>query len=77
MTTTQLKRNITKRISKLPPKKLAVVNDFVKYLSDAENINQATKELYEIPGLEEEIAFAKKEFKENKGVNWRKVRNDI
>ncbi len=77
MTSTQLKRNIAKRISKLPPNKLAVVNDFIKYLEDAENINQATKELYEIPGLAEEIEFAKKEFEDNKGIHWRKVRNDV
>jgi hypothetical protein len=77
MTTTTLKNRINKTIRKLPKEKLQVVDDFVSYLADRNDDNEATKELLAIPGLLQEIEAAEKEFKEGKGINWRKVRKDV
>ncbi|MCI0450242.1 MAG: hypothetical protein L0Y79_10750 [Chlorobi bacterium] len=77
MTTTTLKKRINRTIKKLPKEKLQVVDDFVSYLADRDEENEATKELMAIPGLLSELEKAQKEFKEGKGVNWRKVPKDV
>jgi hypothetical protein len=63
MTTTQLKREIKKRIDAIPEAKLKSLSDFVAFLA--------------APSVSDMIRQAKKDFDHGKGVNWRTVRDDV
>ncbi len=71
MTTSLLKTRINRKINKLPHNKLQVVEDFVSYLSDRDEENEAIKKLLNIPGLLSEVNAAKKEFASGKVTDWR------
>jgi hypothetical protein len=77
MTTKALKLRIKKKIENLPKEKLLVADDFISYLSEKDEENEATKELLKIPGIEKELKQAEESIKKGKGVNWRSIRNDV
>ena len=63
MTEALLRREIKKTIDRLPTERLASVADYVAFLNR--------------PALAEPIEKAEHDLKANKGVNWRKVRDDV
>lgn len=58
-----IRREIKKAIDELPIDRLASVADYVAFLNR--------------PTLELQIEAAERDFKANKGVNWRQVRDDV
>ena len=60
MSTVQLRRKIKSEIDRLPPKRLELLADYIRFLSQ--------------PPLVERVAAAEKAIAAGKGVNWRKVR---
>jgi hypothetical protein len=63
MTDALLRREIKKAIDRLPTERLASVADYVAFLNR--------------PALAEQIEKAEQDLKADKGVNWRKVRDDV
>ena len=59
-TTAQLRRKIKSAVDRLPPKRLASLADYVRFLNQ--------------PPLIDRVAAAEKSIASGKGVNWRKVR---
>ena len=63
MSTAQLRRDIKKAVDRVPPARLVSLADYIQYLAGRT--------------LTERIAHAEKDLAAGKGVNWRKVRNDV
>jgi hypothetical protein len=63
MSTAQLRRVIKKAVDRVPPERLVSLADYIQYLAGRT--------------LAERIAQAEKDLAAGKGVNWRKVRNDV
>jgi hypothetical protein len=63
MSTAQLRRDIKKAVDRVPPERLVSLADYIQYLAGRT--------------LAERIAQAEKDLASGKGVNWRKVRNDV
>jgi hypothetical protein len=63
MTEALLRREIKKAIDRLPVDRLASLADYVAFL--------------DAPTLRHRIETAERDLKANKGVNWRKVRDDV
>jgi len=63
MNASLLRREIKKAIDNLPVERLASVADYVAFLNR--------------PTLEQQIEKAERELKDNKGVKWREVRDDV
>lgn len=63
MTQTQVRREIKKAIDRLPSDRLASLADYIAFLNR--------------PTLRQQIEKAEADLKANRGVNWRKVRNDV
>jgi hypothetical protein len=63
MSTVELRRRIKKDIDRLPPKSLATLAEYVQFLSR--------------PPLSDRVATAEKAIARGKGVNWRKVRENV
>jgi hypothetical protein len=76
MTTTELRRQIQKRLKGLSAERLRVVDDLVGYLEDRED-NAATRELLAIPGFRSALRRAQKQADAGKTVPFAKVRRDV
>jgi hypothetical protein len=63
MSTALLRREIKKAIDTLPPERLASVADYIAFLKR--------------PSLRERIEKAERDLKAGKGIDWRKVRDDV
>ena len=63
MTESLLRREIKKAIDLLPADRLASLADYVAFLNR--------------PTLQRQIEKGERDLKANKGVNWRKVRDDV
>jgi hypothetical protein len=63
MTEPHLRREIKKAIDRLPVDRLLSVADYIAFLNR--------------PTLEQRIEIAERDLKANRGVNWRKVRDDV
>ena len=63
MTEAHLRREIKEAIDRLPVDRLSSVADYVAFLNR--------------PTLRHQIEKAERDLKANKGVNWRKVRDDV
>ena len=63
MTRAALLREIKKAVERLPNDRLESVADYVAFVSR--------------PTLKERIEKAEEEFNAGKGINWRKVRDDV
>ena len=63
MTEALLRREIKKAIDRLPVERLGSLADYVAFLDR--------------PTLSHQIENAERDLKANKGVNWRKVRDDV
>jgi len=63
MTESQLRLEIKKALDRLPVDRLASVADYIAFLNR--------------PTLGQQIEKAERDLKANKGVNWRKVRDDV
>jgi hypothetical protein len=63
MTDSLLRREIKEAIDRLPVDRLASLADYVAFLNR--------------PTIRQRIAKAERDLKANKGVNWRKVRDDV
>ena len=63
MTSVLLRREIKKAIDRLPADRLASLADYIAFLIR--------------PTLEQRIDKAERDLKDGKGVNWRKVRDDV
>ena len=74
MSNRELKRIANLRLKSLSPERLKVAADFLAYLEERES-NEATEELWGIPGLEEELRKSKTS--KVKLVDWRRVRKDV
>jgi hypothetical protein len=63
MTESPLRREIKKAIDNLPADRLVSVADYIAFLQR--------------PDLAQRIEEAERQLRANKGVNWRKVRDDV
>ena len=63
MTQTQVRREIKKAVDQLPSERLASLADYIAFLNR--------------PTLRQQVQKAEADLKANRGVNWRKVRNDV
>ncbi len=63
MTQTQLRSEIKKAVDELPNDRLISLADYVAFLSR--------------PTLLQQVETAEADLKANRGVNWRKVRDDV
>jgi hypothetical protein len=63
MSTVELRRQIKSAVDRLPPKRLASLADYVRFLNQ--------------PALIDRITTAEKAIASGKGINWRKVRSDV
>ena len=63
MTEELLRREIKKAINQLPADRLASVADYIAFLN--------------VPTLGKRIAQAERDLKAKKGIDWRKVRDDV
>jgi hypothetical protein len=63
MTDALLRRNIKKAIDRLPRDRLPSVADYIAFLNR--------------PTFGQQLEKAERDLKANKGVNWRKVRDDV
>jgi hypothetical protein len=73
MTTTQLRREIKKRVDRLSPDRLPVAADFLAYLQERQ-CNHATEELLGIPGLVGDLRKAERDLAAGRGTPLRKLR---
>lgn len=71
-----LRRRAKELIEVLEPESLPMAVQFLAFLEDQE-CEAATKELERIPGLVERVRKAERGIAAGKGVDWRKVRQDI
>jgi hypothetical protein len=76
MTTAQLRTKAKQRLDHLPAGQVKVAAEFLAFLDDRAS-DEATAELLRIPGLLESVRRAEKEIAAGKGVEWRKVRDDV
>ncbi len=76
MTTSELRRELKRRIDRLSEERLAVADDFLAYVEERES-DDATAELLRIPGLLDELKEAERVIAEGKTVSWREVRHDV
>ena len=63
MTQIQVRREIKKAVDQLPSERLASLADYIAFLNR--------------PTLRQQVQKAEADLKANRGVNWRKVRNDV
>ena len=63
MTESVLRREIKKAIDRLPADRLSSLADYVAFLDN--------------PTLRQRVEQAERDLKSHKGVNWRKVRDDV
>lgn len=77
MTTSLLKTRINRKINKLPHNKLQVVEDFVSYLSERDDENEATKELISIPGFENRFKEALRSVKKGETIDWETIKRNV
>jgi hypothetical protein len=63
MSTAELRRKIKTAVDRLPPKRLASLADYIRFLDR--------------PPLADRVRAAEKSIASGKGVNWRKVRFDV
>lgn len=63
MSTVELRRKIKQGIDRVPPKGLASLAEYVRFLNQ--------------PTLPQRLAAAEKSIAAGKGVHWRKVRADV
>jgi hypothetical protein len=76
MTTAELRKNAKDRLDSLPPDKVRVAAEFLKYLETAAS-RDATEELLKISGILADVKEATEQIKKGAGKNWRKVRKDV
>jgi len=76
MTTAQLRKHAKERLDCLPPDKVRVAAEFLKYLETAAS-RDATAELLKIPGLLRDAEEAAGHVKHRRFKDWRKVRKDV
>ncbi len=76
MTTAERREAAKAALDKLPPDKLKVAVEFLRYLEERAS-DEATEELLKIPGLLEDVREGEKEIAAGKGTDWRKVRQDV
>jgi hypothetical protein len=75
MTTIQLRKMLKQRIDSLPVRQLRLAKDLLAYVQD-QDINAATRELMDIPGLVDRIQKLRGT-PASKATPWRKVRSDV
>ena len=63
MTQTQVRRQIKKAVDQLPSERLASLADYIAFLNR--------------PTLRQQVEKAEADLKANRGVSWRKVRDDV
>ena len=63
MTQTQVRREIKKAVDQLPSERLASLADYIAFLNR--------------PTLRQQVEKAETDLKANRGVSWRKVRDDV
>ena len=63
MTQTQVRREIKKAVDQLPSERLASLADYIAFLNR--------------PTLRQQFQKSEADLKANRGVNWRKVRDDV
>ena len=63
MTQTQVRREIKKAVDELPSERLASLADYIAFLNR--------------PTLRQQVEKAEADLKANRGVSWRKVRDDV
>lgn len=73
--TVDLLQEAEKRLRQLSPERLRVASDFLAYLEDRE-INEATQELLNIPGLEAAFLEAVREADAGEVVSFESIRRD-
>ena len=73
--TVDLLKEAEKRLRQLSPERLRVASDFLAYLEDRE-INEATQELLNIPGLEAAFLEAVREADAGEVVSFESIRRD-
>lgn len=75
--TPALRRRAKRAIDQLSGGPLRLAADFLAYIEErAPELDPATRELLDIPGLGESLARGKRDARAGKVRNWRKVRKD-
>jgi hypothetical protein len=67
---------IERRLHRLSPDRLRVANDFLAYLEEREE-NEATQELLNLPGFEQQLHKAVQQAKEGQLVPFENIRRAI
>ena len=75
MTTTQLRREMKRRIDALPEDRLASASDYLRYLDEHAALD--VLEQQKIERMEKRIATAKQDIAEGRTRNWREIRDDV
>ncbi len=76
MSTTELRRRISRRLRRLSVRRLRVADDFLAYLEDSED-SPETRELLAIAGLKAGLKRAERQAEAGKAVPLSKVRRDV
>ena len=76
MTTADQRKVARETLDGLPPDQLKVAVEFLRYLKERAS-EEATEELLKIPGVLQDLREAEKEIAAGKGIEWRKVRQDV
>ena len=76
MTPAEQRKAARETLDGLPPDKVKVAVEFLRYLEERAS-EEATEELLKIPGLLQDVRKAEKEIAAGKGIEWRKVRQDV
>lgn len=76
--TPALRRRAKRAIDQLSGGPLRLAADFLMYIEErTPEVDAATRELLDIPGLAESVARGKRDARAGKTRNWRKVRKDV
>jgi hypothetical protein len=76
MSTAELRMQAKQVIEALPPAQLRVAATFLAFL-DAKESKASTPALTAVAKLRRQIKAAEKDIAAGRGVDWRKVRNDV
>lgn len=74
--TVTLRRQATKRLAHLPPERLRVALDFLRYLQEYAD-QDLVDDLTQVAGLRQAVMRAERQVAAGRSHNWRKVRDDV
>lgn len=73
---TSLRRQATKSLAQLPPERLRVALDFLRYLEEYAD-QDLVEDLTQVAELRRAVARAEKQIATGRSHDWRRVRDDV